>query len=131
RNREITDIQIHEAVEHLLQLFNDYDFVSGSDKSRAVAMTLSPAFRFGKLITEDFPLDISEADESQSGKTYRQKVIAALYGERPFVINKSEDNERGVGSLTEQVGQALLSGKPFLMMENIRGSVCCPLLESA
>jgi Bifunctional DNA primase/polymerase, N-terminal len=131
RNREITEIPIHEAVEHLLRLFDDYDFVSGADRSRAMAMTFSPAFRCGRLIVDDFPMDLGEADRSQSGKTYRQKFTAALYGERPYVLNKGQDHERGVGSMSEQVSAALLSGRLFLMMENIRGKVDCPILESA
>jgi hypothetical protein len=131
RNRQITETPVHEAVEHLLRLFDDYNFVSGSDRSRAVAMLLSPSFRFGHLINDDFPMDISEADQSQSGKTYRQKVTSALHGEMPYVINKGEDGGCGVGSLSEQVSAALLSGRPFLMWDNIRGKVTCPLLESA
>lgn len=131
RNRQIIEKPIQEAVEQLLGLFDDFNFVSGSDLSRAVAMILSPSFRFGRLINDDFPMDISEADQSQSGKTYRQKVTACIHGELPYVINKSEDGERGVGSLSEQVSAALLSGKPFIMWDNIRGRVACPPLESA
>jgi hypothetical protein len=131
RNRQTIEKPVHEAVKDLLHLFDDYNFVSGSDRSRAVAMILSPSFRFGRLINDDFPMDISEADQSQSGKTYRQKVTACIHGELPYVINKSEDGERGVGSLSEQVSAALLSGKPFIMWDNIRGKVACPPLESA
>ncbi len=77
----------------------------------------------------DFPLDLAEANDSQSGKTYRQKVACAIYGETPYVVNVNE--ERGVGTLDEKLSDALLSGRPFLMLENVRGSLKSQLLESA
>jgi hypothetical protein len=129
RNRDIRLIPLPEAVAALLALMDDFDFVSPSDKSRAVASFLSPAFRFGALLNADFPIDLAEANESQSGKTYRQKLVARLYGERPFVINKGD--ERGVGSVSEFVSEGLISGRPFLMFENIRRKLDCQLLESA
>jgi hypothetical protein len=130
QNRDIDEIPISEAVESLLDLLHDFNFVSDSDRSRAVASFISPALRFGGLINRDFPLDIAEANESQSGKSYRQKLVACLYGERPFVINKKEDGT-GVGSLDEHVSEGLISGRPFLMFENIRGHIASQLLESA
>jgi hypothetical protein len=130
RNRNITTVPLRHAVTSLLSLLGDFNFLSDSDKSRAVASLISPALRFGGLLKADFPLDIAEANESQSGKTYRQKLVSRLYGERPFVINKSEDNF-GVGSLDERISEGLIAGYPFLMLENIRGSVKSQLLESA
>ena len=130
RNRNITSVPLKDAVNSLLALLNDFNFLSGSDKSRAVACLISPALRFGGLLKADFPLDIAEANESQSGKTYRQKLVTRLYGERPFVINKSEDNS-GVGSLDERISEGLISGHPFLMFENVRGPIKSQLLESA
>jgi Domain of unknown function (DUF3854) len=129
RDRNIRLIPLNEAIPALLSLLDDFDFVSTSDKSRAVASFISPALRFGGLLTADFPLDLAEADQSQSGKTFRQKLVARLYGERPFVINKSDD--RGVGSMSEFVSEGLISGRPFLMFENIRRKIDCQLLESA
>jgi hypothetical protein len=130
QNRNIKEIPVTDAVKGLSDLLNDFNFVSESDRSRAAASFISPALRFGGLINRDFPLDIAEANESQSGKSYRQKLVACLYGERPFVINKKEDGS-GVGSLDEHVSEGLISGRPFLMFENIRGHVASQLLESA
>jgi hypothetical protein len=130
RNRNITSIPLQDAVSSLLSLLGDFNFLSGSDKSRAIASLISPALRFGGLLKADFPLDIAEANESQSGKTYRQKLVTRLYGERPFVINKNED-DFGVGSLDERISEGLIAGYPFLMLENVRGSVKSQLLESA
>jgi hypothetical protein len=97
---EIKEVALREAIENLLALLSDFDFVTASDKSRAVASFIAPALRFGRLIGADFPLDLAEADESQSGKTYRQKVACAIYGEKPYVIARREN---GVGSLDESI----------------------------
>lgn len=116
------------AVAILKQLVGDFDFASPADFSRAIASFLSPALKMGGLIEEDFPLDVAEADQSQSGKTYRQKMVAALYGENPTVIT---GRRGGVGGLDESVANALLAGKPFIAIDNLRGSIDSPLLETA
>ena len=129
KQRDISEVDLEEAYAALLGLLEDFDFVIESDRSRAVASFISPALRLGGLLKGDFPLDLAEANESQSGKTYRQKVACAIYGEVPFVVNMAE--ERGVGSLDEKISDALLSGSPFLMLENVRGDLKSQLLESA
>ncbi len=125
---QIIDVPLKEAAESLLRLLADYDFTTGSDKARAIARFISPALRFGCLINADFPLDLAEADEPQSGKTYRQKVACAIYGEIPYVIAR---REKGVGSLDESISCALLSGRPFICFENVRGIMDSQILESA
>jgi hypothetical protein len=129
RNRDIRELPLEEARRSLLGLLEDFNFISESDRSRAAASLISPALRHGGLLKADFPLDLAEANESQSGKTYRQKTVCALYGERPFIINRRE--ESGVGSLDEAISEGLISGQAFLMFENVRGSVASQLLESA
>jgi hypothetical protein len=129
KERNIREVDLEEAWHSLLGLLEDFDFVAESDRSRAIASFISPALRLGGLLKCDFPLDFAEANESQSGKTYRQKVACAIYGETPYVINVNE--ERGVGTLDEKVSDALLSGRPFLMLENVRGVLKSQLLESA
>jgi hypothetical protein len=129
RQRNITEIDLEEAYAALLGLLEEFDFVAESDRSRAIASFISPALRLGGLLKCDFPLDLAEANDSQSGKTYRQKVACAIYGESPYVVNMNEDH--GVGSLDEKISDALLSGRPFLMLENVRGNLKSQLLESA
>jgi Bifunctional DNA primase/polymerase, N-terminal len=128
RRMEIKNVPLKEAVARLLELLQDFDFVTGADKSRAVASFLTPALRFGRILDADFPLDLAEADESQSGKTYRQKLACAIYGEKPYVIARREN---GVGSLDESISCALLSGRPFVCLENVRGVIDSQILESA
>jgi hypothetical protein len=129
RKREITDVPLDEATAALFSLLDDFDFVSQADGSRTLASFISPALRLAGLLDADFPIDLSEANESQSGKTYRQKVVCGLYGERPYVLNKTEDG--GVGSLDERASDGLISGQPFLMIENVRGPFKSQLVESA
>jgi hypothetical protein len=125
---DIAELQLKEAIESLLGLLADFDFTTGSDKARAIASFISPALRFGCLLNADFPLDLAEADDSQSGKTYRQRVACAIYGEKPYVIARREN---GVGSLDESISCALLSGRPFICFENVRGVMDSQILESA
>jgi hypothetical protein len=120
---------LDDAKKLLLGALVDYDFVSRSDKSRAIAAFISPALRVGDLLGDevDFPIDIGEADESQSGKTFRQKLVCAIYGETPYVI---ANREGGVGSLDESISSALIAGIPFILFENFRGQMHSQLVET-
>jgi len=132
RKREInTVIKVDEAVKALLAIVKDFSFLAESDKSRCIAGFISPALRFGRLLDADFPLDLCEADQSQTGKSFRMKVISRVYGERPFVITLSSEAKKGVGSLDESLSEALLSGAPFIALDNLRGEISNQLLESA
>ena len=132
KKREIdTGIPIDEAVETLLAIVGDFSFLSKSDRSRCLAGLISPALRFGRLLDADFPLDLCEADQSQTGKSFRMKLICLLYGERPFVVVLPSELKRGVGSLDESLSEALLSGAPFIALDNLRGAISNQLLESA
>jgi hypothetical protein len=126
-----TIIETSTAVEALLGVLGDFSFLSESDKSRCVAGLISPALRFGRLLDADFPLDLCEADQSQTGKSFRMKLISQIYGERPFVIVLPSESKKGVGSLDESLSEALLSGHPFIVLENVRGQIASQLLESA
>jgi hypothetical protein len=128
RGNTVPILPLQESIEIILDVLSDYEFVTDPDKSRAVASIISPALHFGRLIDGDFPLDIAEADASQSGKTYRQKLVCAIYGETPYVITKREG---GVGSLDESVSSAFIAGSPFILFDNIRGRFESQITESA
>jgi hypothetical protein len=132
RKRNIdTAIKCEKAVKALLGILNDFFFCAEADRSRCIAGIISPALRFGRLLDADFPLDMCEADQSQTGKTFRMKLISQIYGESPFVVVKPSELKKGVGSLDESLSEALLSGRPFIVLENLRGEVSSQLLESA
>ena len=120
--------ELDEAISMILDVVKDFDFVSESDKSRAIAAFISPALRIGKFLGDaDFPIDVGEGNKSQSGKTFRLKLVCAIYGETPYVI---ANREGGVGSLDESISAALLAGIPFILFENFRGKMNSQLVES-
>jgi hypothetical protein len=125
---EVIEPNLEEATKALLALLSDFDFTTKSDLSRAIAGIISPALRFARLLNADFPLDLAEADQSQSGKTYLQRLVCAVYAEMPYIVTRREN---GVGSTDESISSALLSGKPFIGIENVRGVINSQLLESA
>jgi len=122
------EMPIESARPAIMSLLEDFSFTSPSDKSRAVASFLSPALKAGDHISDDFPIDVAEADQSQSGKTYRQKLVCLIYGETPAAIMATRG---GVGSLDESIAQALIKGRPFIALDNFRGRLDSTLLEEA
>jgi hypothetical protein len=122
------DVPLDRAVELLQLCLADFDFPDGGDASRGLASLLSPALKIGGWVTDDFPLDIAEADQSQSGKSYRFKIIHAIYREAPSAITPAAG---GVGSLDERVSRALITGRPFISFDNFRGRMDSQILETA
>jgi hypothetical protein len=120
-------VPLSEAVQVLGVILNDFDFQSPGDRSRALASLIAPGLRFGSWLINPLPVDIGEADSSQSGKTYRQKVVAAIYRETPNVVVQRAG---GVGGLDESLSQKLIDGRPFILFDNLRGRLDSPFLES-
>jgi hypothetical protein len=108
-------------------LVNDFDFVTPGDRSRAIASFLTPALKLGGLIQGPVPIDVAEANASQSGKTYRQKLVAALYNQKPAVVTKKAG---GVGSMEESFSDHLVKGRVFIQFDNVRGKLDSQFLES-
>jgi hypothetical protein len=121
-------VPLDEAREMLLVALDDFDFPEGGDASRALASLISPALKMGGWIDDDFPLDLAEADQSQSGKSYRFRLIHAIYREAPSAIAQAVG---GVGSLDERVSRALMKGRPFITFDNFRGRLDSQILETA
>ncbi len=120
-------MSLQDAVMFLESLVNDFDFVTPGDKSRATASLLTPALKLGGMIQGPIPVDVAEANASQSGKTYRQKLIAALYNQRLAVVTKKSG---GVGSMEETFNDHLVKGRPFIQFDNLRGKLDSQYLES-
>lgn len=115
------------AAAALLELLSEFEFQSGGDKARAIASLITPALKMGGFITGRVPADVAEADQSQSGKTFRQKLIAAIYNERVSLVT---NREGGVGSADESLNQQLIAGRPFIQFDNFRGRFDSPHLEA-
>lgn len=122
-------VALPEAVTALWQILEDFDFLTLGDRARAMAALITPALRMGRLIPgRGFaPIDVAEATESQSGKGYRHDLVLSVYGESCY---QTAERKGGVGSLDESLSSALYSGRPFIRIDNQRGSISSPFLES-
>ena len=127
QRKKIPDVPLTVAVDMLKRLFSDWDFQSENDYSRAIASVITPALKMGGHISGPVPMDVAEADKSQSGKTFRQKVTAAVYREYPYIITQTSG---GVGGVDESLSAGLMAGNPFLLFDNWRGKLDSPKLES-
>ncbi len=121
------NLSLQDAVTFLTSLVQDFDFVTPGDRSRAIASLISPALKLGGLIQGPIPVDVAEANASQSGKTYRQKLVAALYNQRVAVVTKKSG---GVGSMEETFNDHLFKGHVFIQFDNLRGKLDSQYLES-
>ncbi len=121
------EVDLEEAVAKLKELIQDFDFQTPGDRARALASILMPALKMGGHIVGSIPADVAEANESQSGKTYRQKMIAAVYNESVSLVTQKEG---GVGSDDEAFNEALVRGRPFIQLDNRRGKMDSKHLEA-
>ena len=103
RNIDVPMVQLSEAVTALRTLLNDFDFVTPGDEARALASIITPALVMGGWLHENVPADVGEADQSQSGKTYRHKLIREIYGERGYLV---PDRQGGVGRCPRHVKES-------------------------
>ena len=115
------------AVEILLDSVAEYDFTTPADKSRAIAAILTPALKFGGLLEAHTPLFVVEADESQAGKGFFLEQVQTIYREPASMVTQRNG---GVGSFDESLGQALIDGRPFIQLDNIRGRIGSPYFEA-
>lgn len=122
------DLFLDEAVKLLHELVADFDFATDFDRSRALAAIITPALVLSGLLNGRTPVDLGEADDSQSGKGYRNKITAAIYSARVQAITQRKQG--GVGSLEETFNSALIRGKNFIALDNIRGKLDSPAIES-
>lgn len=123
----VVEMTAQRGAQRLKDLLEDYQFQSPGDRSRALASFLTPALKFGGFIGGPIPIDVAEADDSQAGKSYRQTLVPALYNHKMSVLAVPK---KGVGSLDEGICQALIRGKPFVQIDNLRGKLDSQLLES-
>ncbi len=125
---QLPTVTLEQAVFYLGGILQQFDFQTPGDRSRAIASLLTPALKFGGFLKDPIPADVAEADQSQSGKTHRQKITAALYNEEVNIVIKKDGS--GVGSLEEGFGTALVEGRPFIQFDNVRGKLNSQTLES-
>jgi len=69
-------VDVKTAVQALRLLFQDFDFATAGDESRAFASVITPALRIGGWLNIA-PIDAIEANESQAGKTLKHALVRA------------------------------------------------------
>jgi hypothetical protein len=120
-------VDLDFAVQMLTRILDGFDFVTPSDRSRAIASFITPAMKLGGFIKGFVPVEVAEADQSQSGKGYRQRVLAAIYNQKLAVVTKKKG---GVGSLEESFSEHLIKSRAFIQFDNLRGKLDSQFLES-
>jgi len=121
------DMDVGEAQKLLRGLLVDFRFTSPGDEARALAAFITPALVFGGLLRGRAPMDLCEANESQAGKGYRAKLLAAIYNQQVVTITQKKS---GIGGLGEMITSALIRGRNFVCIDNVRGRIDVTLLES-
>ncbi len=120
-------LAVQDAVGLLADLLHEFRFASPGDRARALAAFITPALVFGNLLGARAPVDLGEANESQSGKGFRNKITAAIYNVMPHVVSQRTG---GVGSLQETFDGALIRGATIISLDNLRGKLDVPAIES-
>ena len=123
----VPKISLEEAQQRLNELIQGFAFASPADRSRALASLLTPALIFGDLLKGRAPVDLTEADRSQAGKGYRNKLNAAVYGQKVRCVVQKKG---GVGSQEESFNSLLVAGASMISLDNVRGRIDSPAIES-
>lgn len=123
------DMELEEAVETLNLILKDFNFATPADKSRAAASLLTPGLIQGQVLRGRAPMDVTEANDSQSGKGFRNKLTAAVYRASVHTITQKKE-KGGVGSLEEKLDAKLVRGATFISFDNVRGKMESESLES-
>ena len=87
-------IPIEEAVELLLDMISEYEFVTPADKSRALAAIIAPALKFGELLKTHFPSLFSRQTTRKLGKGSSLSQSKQSTGKNPPLYA----NERAVSA---------------------------------
>lgn len=127
---EVEAVPFDEAVSSLMEVLQDFNFVSDGDLSRAVAMLITPELQAGSFFPDGtrFPMTMMEADKSQTGKTLFLQVRAAIYNDDYQFISISRG---GVGSLDEGISNLFVKGYRFSNLDNVRGVIDSQVMEAA
>lgn len=122
-------VPVVEAVRAIRELYQDFEFVTPADESRVIALLLTPAIQAAKLVpgAHAYPVGFYQADQSQAGKGLLDRLKHHIYGEKLLAVTQ---HMSGVGSNEERISKALLSGARFITLDNWRGNLDIPLLES-
>jgi hypothetical protein len=116
------ELPANEAAKLLLDTLNEFVFQCAGDKARAFGAMLTPALKMGGFIRGFIPVDVREADQPQTGKGFSLNLVRAIYHESAYPIALKSGGD-------ESLCAALLSGKPFIAIDNVRGKLDSQFLE--
>ena len=117
-----------DGINLLIDLLTDFKTSSDADKSRILALMLSPALIHGGILDARVPLFVIEGDIPGAGKGTVARLASAIYKADYATITMRKG---GVGSFDESLGAAYLSGKGFNLIDNFRGVLNSQMFESA
>ncbi len=120
-------MDVAEARRLLSDILAGFRFATPADRARAMAAMITPALVLGGLLRGRAPVDLGEADASQTGKGFRNKLTAALYAQSVKTVTQQR---AGVGSMEETFNLALIRGANFIALDNVRGKIDSPSFES-
>jgi len=120
-------MSIDEARRLLYEILLDFKFATRADRARALAAMITPSLIFGGLLRCRAPVDLGEANDTQSGKGFRNRQTAALYAQSVKTVAQKKG---GVGSMEENFNMALIRGANFISLDNVRGKLDSPSIES-
>ena len=120
-------MDLAEARRLLTEVLDGFRFATPADRARALAAMITPALVFGGLLKGRTPVDLGEANASQTGKGYRNKLTAAIYSQNIKTVTQQRG---GVGSMEESFNMALIRGANFIALDNVRGKIDSPSFES-
>jgi len=123
----VATMSVTEGRSLLVGLLEGYRFSTRADLARALAATITPALILGGLLKGRAPVDLGEADNSQTGKGFRNKLTAAIYRHHVKPVTQQKG---GVGSMEESFNTLLIRGVAFISLDNIRGKIDSPGIES-
>ena len=129
----VPDLSFDEAVERAMKWVDAFVFETSSDRTRAVALMLGPAFVDAGFISGEYPMGYIRALFPGAGKTTLMLTIVLYSGEgfSSAVTLKGKDGV-GVGSHDSAISAALIKPMRFVTFDNVGdGLFSSSLLASA
>ena len=124
----IPELSLEEGKRGIAELMGGFRYLTEADFIRAVAAFLAAIAVPGGLFGRDrVPLFYYEADEPQTGKGFMTKLLAAAIGQE---LSPVTPRRGGVGSFDEAFDAALQCGLSLVLIDNLRGALDSPHLES-
>lgn len=116
---EIKRMEIAKAVVIINNLISDFKCTTLADKSRMISLFLTPALKFGGVLKDiKTPMFQIFADKSQAGKGLCCGMVQSVYNAQISPV--TQHSGKGTGSFTESLDTALVSGAPFVLLDNVR-----------